>query len=108
MYCPQCAAQADQYLAAVSQVMVCTGTLNRQFEIVQVVMSLCAGTDSPEAVFSRTVHGLKEQAQQLQCQAVVNVQFEHRTFTKEQAAFLGTNYMQGIEFFAFGTAVRFQ
>ncbi len=111
-YCPACFAQVQAqqqaYEAALSRVMLSTGDIRADYEIVDVVMTLQAslGWDKTWAMVTR---GLREDAVKLGCHAIINIHVEHRVFVQsEQTFFSGEKHSQGIEFFACGTAVKFR
>lgn len=107
--CPSCVEKTDNYLAKVSKIILSTGDIDRSYDIVQVIMNIGAGVDGWDSVFSRTIYGLKNDAVNLKCDAIINIKMEHRIFVKsEQTLFSGERSTQGIEFFAYGTAVRFK
>jgi uncharacterized protein YbjQ (UPF0145 family) len=109
--CPRCSqtanAQIDQYKARVARVIVTTGDLKRDYEIVEVVMSLQAGQDWTRA-WAGVLEALRGDAVKLGCDAVISLQVEHRVFVEQKQAWFETKHIQGVEFFACGTAVRFR
>lgn len=103
------AAKQAQERAALERVKVTTGSAPWPYEIDRVVFNIGASTGilsflkpSPDLAFRHAEAALKLQAVALNCDAVIHTQFEHR-ITVTKGAF-GPN--QGIEVFAYGTAVR--
>jgi uncharacterized protein YbjQ (UPF0145 family) len=106
--CPDCAVKADEHLARLARVYVSTGNPAVGYKVVQVVMEIGSGTDGWQNAFARTMQGLREMAFQLGCDGVINVKIEHRIFVESaQTFFSGVQTSQGIEFFAYGDAVKF-
>ena len=88
---------------------VTTGDVRWDYEIDRVVFNIGASTGalgfikpSPDAAFRQAEWALKAQAAELGCHAVIHTQFEHRITVTQ--GIVGPN--QGVEVFAYGTAVR--
>ena len=89
---------------------VTTGDVRWDYEIDRVIFNIGASSGmlgnfvraSPDAAFRQAELSLKYQAAELNCDAVVHTQFEHRVFVEKGIA----GHNQGIEVFAYGTAVR--
>jgi len=105
------AAKERELKEKLDRVKVTTGDVKREYDIVQVVFNIGASSAgsfgfiaaSPEKAFRSAEAQLKYQAMQLGCDAVIHTQFEHRVTVDKGV--VGTN--QGLEVFAYGTAVKF-
>ena len=105
-----------------STVIVTTGDLKTDYRVKECVFSL--GSDSslfavkfkpsPDIAFKKAELKLKVKAYKLGCNAVINAQFEHRITVNKSAlggavgnltGIKGLGHNQGIEVFAYGTAV---
>ena len=88
-----------------SKILIATGDLNEEYEIIDVIFALDSSTAgfftgaNPDAAFDNVKNQLRNRCAQLDGQAVINCQFEHRV------ALSGGN-RQAVEIFAYGTAVR--
>jgi hypothetical protein len=109
-FCPACLAKAQAQHQAheslLAGILLSTGDVRENYDIVDVVMTLKAslGWDETWALVTRA---LREDAVKLGCNAVINIRVEHRIFVQsEQTFFAGEQHHQGIEFFACGTAVK--
>tara|TARA_B110000285_G_C14968619_1_gene535389 strand:+ start:92 stop:484 length:393 start_codon:yes stop_codon:yes gene_type:complete len=94
----------------ISTIKVTTGDIKKNYEIECVVFNIGASSGmlgfigpSPDAAFRNAEAQLKIQAANLNCNAVIHTQFEHRITVSKGV--IGNN--QGIEVFAYGTAVKF-
>jgi uncharacterized protein YbjQ (UPF0145 family) len=106
--CPPCTQKAEDHELQLAKILISTGDTDRPNEAVQVIMALQGGTDGWDSVFARTMRQLRNDALRLQCDAILNIRIEHRIYVNSEATwFSGTQFRQGIEYFAYGTAVRF-
>ena len=103
-------AQEQELQKKISKIKVTTGDIKKNYEIETVVFNIGSSDGmlsfigpSPDSAFRNAEAQLKIQAANLNCDAVIHAQFEHR-ITVSKGAF-GPN--QGIEVFAYGTAVKF-
>jgi len=102
-------ARQAEIAAKLKEIPVTTGDVRWDYEIDRVLFNIGASKGmlgfvkpSPDAAFRQAELSLKAQAAELDCHAVIHTQFEHRITVSSGIA--GPN--QGIEVFAYGTAVR--
>ena len=105
----EAAAEVEASQAKFLAIRVSTGDVRWPYEIDRVVFNIGASTGmlgfippSPDQALRAAEMALKYQAHELGCDAVVHTQFEHRITVTEGV--FGNN--QGVEVFAYGTAVR--
>lgn len=109
--CPTCLAavqaQAEAYEAALSRVVLTTGDIPRAYEIIDVIMALQAAP-AWDVAWAQVNRGLRADAHKLGADAVVHIRVEHRVFVENVQRFFGESHVQGVEFFACGTAIRYR
>jgi len=92
-----------------AEIKVTTGDIKRDYEIERVIFNIGASVESwfnsasPDRAFREAEAQLKVQANDLGCDAVIYTQFEHRVTVSQGV--ISSN--QGIEVFAYGTAIKF-
>ena len=92
-----------------SKVLVATGDLNEDYEIIDVIFALDSSTEKffssadPNQAFANVKDKLRQKCAELGGQAVINCEFEHRVASTTSAF---GNAKQVVEIFAYGTAVR--
>ena len=106
-------AKADkerQLKERLATIKVTTGDIKKDYEIESLVFNIGASSGSlgfigpsPDKAFRDAEAQLKIQAAKLNCDAVIHTQFEHR-ITVDKGLITDN---QGVEVFAYGTAVRF-
>lgn len=97
--------KARELKERLDEIKVTTGDIRKEYEIDRVIFNIGASVESwfksvsPDRAFRQAEIQLKVQANNLGCDAVIFTQFEHRV--------TGGQGNQGIEVFAYGTAVKF-
>jgi hypothetical protein len=99
-------ANAELEKQKLPSIILSTGDLRRDYEIVEVVMTLQADR-AWDVAWTNVLYGLRRDALKLGCNAVINIRVEHRIFSEHRQGFLGNEHIQGVEFFGCGTAVKF-
>lgn len=95
--------------AGKKEIVISTGTLNREFEVIDCIFALDSDKDGllggadPGKAFKGVKEQLRKQCRQLGGDAVLDCEFEYRISEKDGAL----SSKKTAEIFAYGTVVRF-
>lgn len=109
--------QLKEKLKSIQNIVVTTGDLKEPYEIISPTFTLgqdrggtfnqlLGGNGSPSSAFDVSVFQLKNKAYELGADAIICAKFEYRVAVGQKG--LTGNYNRVVEFFSYGTAVKFK